>query len=156
MHYYFWMLFLWSAPLWAQSDHWNTLEQEFLGLTYQLPQSWYVGGHAPKHACTCKAATVNTAPDGSLSMIIAKGDAATLEPQGLWNYHFVPVAAPRGFFEQAHFAFTESVSRWEEAPDEVVWRYATNDLVVYFWGAPQTLQQERSKLEHILQSIQPI
>lgn len=156
MHYYLWLLFLWGTPLWAQSDRWNTLEQEFLGLTYQLPQSWYVGGHAPKKACACQAATVNTSPDGHLSMIIAKGDAATLEQHAIWSYHLVPITTPRGFFEQEHFAFTESISRWEEAPDEVVWRYTAKDFVVYFWGSPQTLQKERLRLEHILQSLKPL
>ncbi len=159
MQYYLWMLFLWSTPVWAQSDHWNTLKQEFLGLQYQLPQSWYVGGHAPKKACACQAATVNTSPDGHLSMVIAKGESATLE--AVWNYHFVPVAAPRGFFDQDHFAFTESISKWVEAPDEVVWRYSAPanpdaHLVVYFWGPPELLEQHRPQLEHILHSIQPL
>lgn len=161
MQYYLWVLFLWSTPLWAQSDPWNTLEQEFLGLTYQLPQSWYVGGHAPPKACACQAATVNTAPDGTLSMIIAKGDATTLEQQSVWNYHFVPVVAPRGFFEQDYLAFTESISHWKEAPNEEVWRYSAltptgERLIIYFWGAPQVLQQQRSHLEYILQSIHPL
>ena len=161
MHYYFCLLLLWSTTLQGQATEWNTLQQEFLGLTYLLPQSWYVGGHAPPKACACAAATVNTTPDGQLSIIIAHGEAATLEQASVWGYHFVPVVAPRGFFEQDHFAFTESVSTWAEAPEEEVWRYSGlapsgKRYVVYIWGTPKVVQQYRPDWEHILRSIRPL
>lgn len=146
--------------MWGQAPKWNTLQQEFLGLTYDLPQSWYVGGHAPAKACACQVATVNTTPDGAFSMVIAKGDDQ-VERQAVWNYHFAPVAAPRGFFEQDYFAFTESVSTWEEEPGQQVWRYTTilpsgERYVVYFWGTPDIVQEHRDTWEHILTSIRPL
>lgn len=155
------LLFFWLGLNQGNSQHWNGIEQASLGIAYDLPQGWYVGGHTDKKACDCMGASVNSSPEGALSMMIVVGkkEQDDLLEQAIWGYKFIPTAPSETIIPLENITFERSISTWEQSPKEIVLRFVSQKTVqrpqyiLYFWGSLEAIQQYSEKIEHIMSSF---
>ncbi len=146
------------------AQQWNGIEQASLGVSYDLPQAWYVGGHARQKACVCIGAAVNSSSEGALGMMVVVGEDTDADflKQPIWNYEFVETDSPPKQIVLENILFQESISTWKQSPKEVVLRFVgqapdnNRTYVLYFWGALEDIQQYSSAIERIVRSFQPL
>ncbi len=152
--------FLPLGQLFAQQ--WKLLEQASLGLRYELPREWYVGGVLDARACHCTSGTVNSSYKGSLNMVVfssAEYEVDSLLRQPVWGYHYVDAPAVQTLATE-NYEFSQSVSRWREDSTLQVIRLHTmrgnKRLVVYFWGEAAEVERQASTIERIVRSVSPL
>lgn len=163
MKYLFVFLFLILGILSINAQHWNEISQESIHLKYDVPQGWYVGGVKSGKACQCTGASLNSAQDQSLNMVVFFSDKESidsLQNQKVWGYSFVPPSMDSEKLPTTNFNFEKSISTWEEDKNIAVLRFATThnnfNYVVYFWGSLNSISINTNIIEHILTSIQPL
>lgn len=163
MKYLFVLLFsvLCSYSIYAQQ--WKELKQAPLKLKYQIPSGWYVGGYTSGKACNCSGATINTADDRSLNMVIFSSNDVNLDSlkkQAIWGYNFAPPSSDTEMLETDYFNFEKALSTWQEDDKSAVLRFATSSTefkyLVYFWGSFNDIAKHAKTIEHILKSIQQL
>lgn len=148
----------------GNSQHWNTIKQVSLGVAYDLPQAWYVGGHTPNKACNCQGATVNSSPEGALSMMVVVGQQQqeNLLAEPVWGYEFMPVEGVGELIKVEHLTFERKISTWKQSPDEIVLSFVGKaspehpTYILYFWGSLEAIQQYKETIEKIMTSFQPL
>lgn len=164
MQFFFVLLFLITIPDQISGQHWNTIKQTSLGVTYNLPQAWYVGGYTNKK-CDCVGSMVNSSPEGALSMMIVVGteEQKNLREQTVWGYDFNPVKTPPESVQLDTLNFEKSISTWQQSPKEIVLRFVgqfkskTNQTyILYFWGSLDAIQQYSEEIEKITYSFRPL
>lgn len=164
MQFFFVLLFLITIPDQISGQHWNNIKQTSLGVTYHLPQAWYVGGYTNKK-CDCIGSMVNSSPEGALSMMIVVGQEQQerLTEQTVWGYNFNPVATAPDSIQLETLNFEKSISTWQQSPKEIVLRFVgkskteNNQIyILYFWGSLDAIQQYREEIEKIIYSFHPL
>ncbi|MGH1338786.1 MAG: hypothetical protein ACRBFS_21910 [Aureispira sp.] len=157
------LLFFWLWLNQGNSQHWNSIKQASLGITYDLPQAWYVGGHTNKKACDCVGASVNSSPEGALSMMVVVGKEAQdkLLKQAIWGYEFIPTTPAQKKIQLENITFERSISTWKQSPKEIVLRFVNQEpingqtYILYFWGSFEAIQQYKEVIEKIMTSFKP-
>lgn len=160
---FFVLLFFWVWLNQANSQYWNSIQQTSLGVVYDLPQAWYVGGHHDQKACDCLGVAVNSSPEGAVSMLVVVGQAEqkNLLDQAIWGYEFVPVETHQGLVELENMIFEKSISVWKQSPKEMVLRFVgtqkdnAQTYVLYFWGDFDAVTEYSASIERILRSFKP-
>ncbi|MFK7797270.1 MAG: hypothetical protein AB8E82_07425 [Aureispira sp.] len=164
MQFFFVLLFLITVPDQISGQHWNKIKQTSLGVTYNLPQAWYVGGYTNKK-CDCVGSMVNSSPEGALSMMIVVGQEQQedLANQTVWGYDFNPVKTAPDSIQLEALNFEKSISTWQQSPKEIVLRFVgqsktahTQTYILYFWGSFEAIQQYREEIEKITYSFRPL
>jgi hypothetical protein len=164
MQFFFVLLFLITLPDQISGQHWNTIKQTSLGVTYDLPQAWYVGGYTNKK-CECVGSMVNSSPEGALSMMIVVGkeQQENLTNQTVWGYDFNPAQTAPESIQLEALNFEKSISTWQQSPKEIVLRFVgqpktayKQTYILYFWGSLEAIQQYREEIEKITYSFRPL
>jgi len=163
MKYLFVLLFFVLGSYSINAQHWKELKQAPLKIKYQIPTGWYVGGYTSGKSCNCSGATINTADDRSLNMVIFSSDKEDLEAlkkQPIWGYNFAPPSSDAEMLKTEYFAFEKALSTWQEDGQSTVLRFATSTTelkyLVYFWGSFNDVTKHAATIEHILKSIQQL
>lgn len=147
----------------GNSQDWNNIQQTSLGITYDLPQAWYVGGLAPHKACDCVGATVNSSPEGAISMMIVVGkkQQKDLLEQPIWGYEFIPAKSASELIQLENMTFEKSTPTWKQSPKEIVLCFITKNhtskqtYVLFFWGKLESIQHYGTAIERIVASFKP-
>lgn len=155
------LLFLFIGSLHSHAQSWNKLQQKALGLQYQLPQGWYVGGYKQGKTCNCSGATINSSTDNNLSMVIFRGSdqgIQQLKALPVWGYNFVAGSQQPNAISTEYLSFEQEASTWKEASDLMVLRFSTQTqqgaYVIYFWGSLDKVTTSKSVIEQILNSME--
>lgn len=163
MKYLFVLLFFVLGAFAAEAQQWKELKQAPIKLKYQIPQGWYVGGLMQGRACNCTGATINTAQDRSINMVIFSSnevDLDSLKKQKIWGYSFAPPSANAEKLDTEFFKFEKALSTWNEDNESTVLRFAasTDDFryLVYFWGNLSDISNNSNIIETILKSLRNI
>lgn len=164
MKLFFVLLFFCCSLNPGNSQHWNTIQQVSLGVAYDLPQAWYVGGHTTQKACNCQGATVNSSPEGALSMMIVVGkeQQENLIAEPIWGYEWKPVEEAGELIIVEHLTFERKISTWKQSPKEIVLSFVGKPsaekptYILYFWGSLEAIQQYKETIEQIMTSFQPL
>lgn len=156
------ILILFATFIQAQT-RWKQLTQKPLEVTYKIPDGWYIGGYMKDPNCHCMGATINTAPDRSVNMVIfesAQFDLDSLKQQQLWGYTFLSnLNINEDSLATAHLQYTKALSSWKEDESLEVLRYATTynntSYLIYFWGEKENIAKHQKTIDTILHSVQP-
>jgi len=145
----------------SQAQQWKRLNQSPLGLSYEVPRNWFVGGILDEKQCNCESGTLNSSMKDQTNMVIFASNTLSLEEmklQDLESYHFVEVEAAERI-KTEFFEFEKHVSRWKEDETLQVIRLTTTlenrQYLIYFWGEPAALLAQKENLERIIYSIRP-
>lgn len=150
-------------PTGAQAQQqWKTLEQMPLGLRYEVPREWYVGGIMDAKKCHCSSGTLNSSFRDHINMVVFASDKFSLDSlkrQSVWGYSFVETL-PKQEIPTKIFLFEQTVSRWREDNELNVIRltatYQGVHYLLYFWGESEMLLRQNPVIERIIQSINPM
>jgi len=153
-------LILSHVPLHAQ--HWKELYQAPIHLKYLIPSGWYVGGYMSEKTCHCPGATINSAKDQSLNMVIflSKTNEVgldSLKKQNVWGYNFANPTAEVERIKTEHLQFEKAQSTWIEDKNTMVLRFITEhngtSYIIYFWTDFKDVDKNGVIIEDILKSI---
>ncbi len=156
------LLFFWLGLNQGNTQNWNTIQQASLGVAYDLPQAWYVGGHTHQKNCDCLGSAVNSSPEGALSMLLVVGestDPAWLQ-QPVWGYEYISADPSTSTISLEQLSFEQSISTWKQSPREIVLRFvgiepnSQRTYVLYFWGSLGAIQQYNETIERIMHSLE--
>ncbi|MCP4441687.1 MAG: hypothetical protein GY810_22505 [Aureispira sp.] len=156
------ILVLSSTFIFAQTK-WKRLTQRPLEVTYKIPNGWFIGGYMKDPNCKCMGATINTAPDRSVNMVIFESNQFgldSLKKQQLWGYTFLAnLDISEDSLETAHLQYTKALSSWKEDNTLEVLRFATTynetSYLIYFWGEKDDIERHQETIDIILHSIEP-
>lgn len=156
------ILILSTTFIYSQTK-WKRLTQKPLEITYKIPNGWFIGGYMKDPNCGCMGATINTAPDRSVNMVIFESnqfDLDSLKQQQLWGYTFLAnLDLDEDSLVTAHLEYTKALSSWKEDESLDVLRYATTynntSYLVYFWGEKEDISKHQETIDTILHSIKP-
>lgn len=162
MQYLFLLFFLILGQSPIIGQHWKELYQAPIHLKYLIPSGWYVGGYMSGKSCHCPGATLNSAKDQSLNMVIflSNPDEVTLDSlkkQNVWGYNFAPPSADPEQVQTEYLKFEKSQSTWKEDKNAVVLRFITEhkgtSYLIYFWTDSKDVERNKVVIEDILKSI---
>ncbi|MFT5647762.1 MAG: hypothetical protein ACI976_002456 [Aureispira sp.] len=162
MKYLFVFLFFVLFMSVTSAQNWRELIQAPIGLKYDVPQGWYVGGYMHGKTCDCNGATINSSKDQTINMVIFKDTIAldSLKKQIVWDYSFAPFTLNTERFQTDFFTFKKSISTWNEDRRAIVFRFSMShngsQYLIYFWGYLEDLTRNAKNIEIILKSIQGI
>ena len=158
------ILILPAFSFWAQNPRWKTLTQKSVALRYKIPKGWYVGGYQSPKRCKCTGASLNTAFDGSINMLIfasATYGTDSLARQTIWGNEFDSELVQ--FSDSLHSNenhFLKEFSTWKNDKKEFVLKYSSdstkNAYIFYFWGSKEALLKKEQLIDQIMQSVKPI
>ncbi len=144
-----------------QAQQWKRLSQSPLGLSYEVPRNWFVGGILDEKQCNCESGTLNSSLKDQTNMVIFASNTlslAEMKLQDLEGYHFVETEFKEQI-ETDFFIFEKQISRWKEDKTLQVMRLATTrenrNYLIYFWGEPAAMLAQKDNLTRIIHSIRP-
>jgi hypothetical protein len=146
----------------TSAQNWKELNQAPIGLKYNIPQGWYVGGYIHGKACDCYGATINSSKDQTINMVIFTDTIAldSLKKQNVWDYSFAPFTLNTEEVQTDFFTFEKSMSTWVEDKEAIVFRFSMShneiQYLIYFWGYLEDVTRNTNTIEIILKSIQGI
>ncbi len=161
---------------------WQVVDQSGYNVKYKLPDDWEIDGFGGgfgswdeygSSVCDCSG-TINYGPDRKIGMVLYPYDNTIAETDLMrkrdyvWDYHYKFVeAVPQDNYDAKKMNFTWSKSTWELPEgasdeymgmlDDEVWYLTVNGkkygLIIYFWGDVDLMQQNKSTLLKILDSM---
>jgi hypothetical protein len=143
----------------AQS--WKRLSQSPLGLSYEVPRNWFVGGIMDENKCNCESGTLNSSLKDQTNMVIFAAKEISLDSlkrQTLEGYHFLETDF-LARIKTDFFDFEQHTSYWKEDNTLQVIRLTTTQenrhYLIYFWGERNALLNQKENINRIINSIRP-
>ncbi len=144
------------------AQQWKRLSQSPLGLSYEVPRNWFVGGVLDEKQCNCESGTLNSSMKDQTNMVVFASrtlSLAEMQAQNLEGYHFLEAPNSSQQLKTEFFEFEKQSSRWrEDATLQVVRLSATREgrhYLIYFWGEAAALLAQKENLTRIISSIRP-
>lgn len=162
MKYLFVLLFFVFFLSVTSAQNWKELNQAPIGLKYDVPKGWFIGGYMHGKTCDCYGATINSSKDQTINMVIFTDTIPLdrLQKQVVWDYNFAAFSGRTETVQTDFFTFEKTMSTWVEDKRATVFRFSmsTNgaQYVIYFWGYLEDVTKNATNIETILKSIQGI
>jgi len=158
--YCFYFLLIFCASNAQNSTTWEQIEQATIGLTYQIPNNWYLMSFVQDKIGDCEGGTLNTSPDGTINMVILYDEAAALSrlrKVTIWENFTLKMANVQDIIQTKDFFFQKTISTWEEDNEALVHQYigvsAERAYVIYFWGNRDAMDNNMDVINRIISTM---